>query len=200
MFIDKAVKKQNASYSRFNVVMIFIFILLPIAVFGFAINKLFILILILLEVAIIACMVIMKERMTLKYTCEGNILNVKQSLFKPFRKTMCDKIKLVHTENKLDDIEIVLVTNTRIGNRNFRLIGKSFVSKYPMAAKEYKRLKTMYPNTNYFYTVIKNGGLSKFYLLDDLYRSCVTAVFTEDAIENIKIARSQKEFKDSKKR
>ncbi len=38
----------------------------------------------------------------------------------------------------------------------------------------------------------KRGALKKFKLLDDIYKNCVTATYTNDSIENIKIARGQK--------
>lgn len=195
MYIEKAVKKQKASYKRFNILMIFIAILLPIVVLGVGTKqKVIYLFLILLELIIILSIIRMKDKMTLKYTCENSILRFKQGIFSSYKKITCDKIRLIHTENKTGDIEIVLVTTTRIGNKKLRLIGKSFINKYPMAGKEYRRLKKIYPDKNYFYIVIKNGGLTKFALLDIIYRNSVTATFTDDTIENIKIARSNKEL------
>lgn len=195
MYIDKAVKKQKASYKRFNVIMIFIVLLLPVVVFELGIKqKMVFVALILLEFIIILSIIIMKDKMTLKYTCENSVIRFKQGIFSSYKKISCDKIKLIHTENKTGDIELVLVTTTRIGNKKLRLIGKSFINKYPMAGKEYRRLKKIYPDKNYFYIVIKSGGLNKFALLDIIYRNSVTATFTDDTIENIKIARSNKEI------
>lgn len=196
MFIDKALKKQKASYKRFNIFMIFIFILLPLVVFGLGMNKVIVinLFLAVLEIAIIICLIVMLDRVALSYTCENNLLRLKLGIFKGFKRISCDKIKLIHTENKNGDMDIVLVTTTRIGNRQLRLVGRSFLNKYPMAAKEYRKLKKLNPDKNYFYLVIKNGGYKKYIMLDDIYRNSVTAVFTEDTIENIKISRSQKDI------
>lgn len=195
MYIDKALKKQAAGYKRFNIVMIFMFILLPIVVFGLGMNKGIVnTFLVILEIAIILCIIVMKDRITINYTCENNILRLKQGMFKSYRRISCDKIKLIHTENKNGDIDLVIVTTTRIGNRQLRLVGRSFLNKYPMAAKEYKKVKKINPDKNYFYLVIKNGGYKKFIMLDAIYKNSVTATFTADTIENIKIARSQKEI------
>ncbi|MGL4763395.1 MAG: hypothetical protein ACRC6T_06325 [Sarcina sp.] len=195
MYIDKALKKQAAGYKRFNSVMIFMFILLPIVVFGLGMNKGVVnVFLIILEIAIIICMIVMKDRVSINYTCENNTLRLKQGIFKSYRKISCDKIKLIHTDNRNGDIDLVIVTTTRIGNRQLRLVGRSFLSKYPMAAKEYKKLKKINQDKNYFYLVIKNGGYKKFIMLDAIYKNSVTATFTEDTIENIKIARLQKEI------
>ncbi|MBZ9606384.1 hypothetical protein G9F73_000810 [Clostridium estertheticum] len=38
----------------------------------------------------------------------------------------------------------------------------------------------------YFYFIINQGGFKKYILLDDLYRHCVQAVFSDDDIEKIK--------------
>lgn len=194
MYIDKALKKQNTSYKRFNIVMIFMFILLPLVVFGLGMNKGIVnSVLTVLEVAIIVCIVIMKDKISLKYTCENNTLRLKQGLFKSYHRISCDKMKLIHTENKIGDIDLVIVTTSRIGNRQLRLVGRSFLNKYPMAAKEYKKLKKIDPDKNYFYVVVKNGGYKKYAMLDAIYRNSVTAIYTPDTIENIKVARSQKE-------
>ncbi|WP_297520929.1 hypothetical protein [uncultured Clostridium sp.] len=194
MYIDKALKKQKAGYKRFNIVMIFMLILLPIVVFGLGMNKgIANTFLVILEIAIVLCMVVMKDRISLSYTCENNLLRLKQGIFKSYRRISCDKIKLIHTANKNGDIDIVIVTTTRIGNRQLRLVGRSFLNKYPMAGKEYKKLKKINPDKNYFYLVIKNGGYQKYVMLDAIYRNSVTATFTADTIENIKISRSQRE-------
>ena len=195
MYIDKALKKQSAAYKRFNVFMVFILILLPLVVFGLGVNGGIIdIALIAIEIIIIACIFIMKDRTVLNYTCNNSILKLKQGVLSPYRKISCDKIKLIHTENKSGDIDLVIVTTTRIGNRQLRLVGRSFLNRYPMAAKEYRKVKKLNENKNYFYLVIKNGGYKKYHLLDDIYKSSVTATFTSDTIENIKISRSQKEI------
>lgn len=195
MYIDKALKKQSAGYKRFNIVMVFMLILLPLVVFGLGMNKGVVnSFLVVLEIAIIICMVVMKDKISLNYTCENNILRLKQGLFKSYRRISCDKIKLIHTESKSGDMDLIIVTTTRIGNRQLRLVGRSFLNKYPMAGKEYKKLKKINPDKNYFYLVVKNGGYKKYAMLDAIYRNSVTATYTADTIENIKIARSQKEI------
>ncbi|MGL5576085.1 MAG: hypothetical protein ACRDCW_11140 [Sarcina sp.] len=195
MYIDKAVKKQKAGYKRFNIVMGFMLILLPLVVFGLGMNKGVVnSFLIVLEIAIIICIIVMSDRITLNYTCENNILRLKQGLFKSYRRISCDKIKLIHTENKNGEMDLVIVTTTRIGNRQLRLVGRSFLNKYPTAAKEYKKIKKINPDKNYFYLVVKNGGYKKYAMLDAIYKNSVTAIYTAETIENIKVARAQKEI------
>lgn len=195
MYIDKALKKQSNAYQRFNIVMILIFILLPIVVFAVGANNgITIPILILLEIGVILCLIVMKDRTSLNYTCENGTLRFKQGIFSSYRRISCDKIKIIHTENKQGDMDIIIVTTTRVGNKQLKLVGRNFLNKYKMAAKEYKKLKNMEQDKNYFYVVIKNGGYKKYIMLDDIYRNSVTATFTADTIENIKVSRAQKEI------
>lgn len=195
MYIDKALKKQSSAYQRFNIVMIFIFILLPIVVFAVGANNgITIPILILLEIGVILCLIVMRDRTSLNYTCENGTLRFKQGIFSSYRRISCDKIKIIHTENKQGDMDIIIVTTTKVGNKQLKLVGRNFLNKYHMAAKEYKKLKNMDQDKNYFYVVIKNGGYKKYIMLDDIYRNSVTATFTADTIENIKVSRAQKEI------
>lgn len=195
MFIDKAIKKQEKAFGRFNVFMIFLFILFPVLVLGLQVKNLYVYCyLVVLEIAIICCLVASKEKMTLRYICKNNFLKIKMSMFIKSIKIICDKIVLVHTEKKGDDIEIIVVTTAKVGKRAFKLIGKSVLKTYPVLAVEYEKIQKRNKDTNYYYMIIKNGGFNKFTLLDDMYKSCVKATFTGDTIENIKIARGQKEI------
>ena len=61
-----------------------------------------------------------------------------------------------------------------------------------MQEKDLKEvLEIIYPDTIFYYQVIKRGGLKKYLLLDTIYKNCVKAVYTDDCIQNIKIARGQ---------
>ena len=54
-----------------------------------------------------------------------------------------------------------------------------------------KKIKEKNPDKKYYFQVIKRGGLKKYLLLDSIYRNCVKAVYTDESIQNIKIARGQ---------
>ena len=62
----------------------------------------------------------------------------------------------------------------------------NFLKKYPYAAQMYNNIKISDPEQTYFYFIINNGGFRKYNLLDELYKSCVGAIFSDDAIEKIK--------------
>lgn len=195
MFIDKAIKKQDKSYGRFINFMIFLIVLFPLVLAILDVKNLyFYLYLAILEIAIIIAIVRIKEKMELKYICKNNFLRIKISLFIKSIKLICDKIVLVHTEKKGDEIEIIVITTARVGKRAFKLVGKILLKSHPALEEEYNKIKKANKDTNYYYMVIKNGGFKKFILLDDLYKNCVKAKFTGDTIENIKIARGQKEI------
>ncbi|MGL5616901.1 MAG: hypothetical protein ACRDD2_11840 [Sarcina sp.] len=195
MFIDRAIKKQEKSYSRFIKFMIFLMILFPVLVFGFQIKNLYVYFyLTILEIAILIAIIVANEKMFLNYSCKNNFLRIKTSIFMKKIKLICDKIILVHSEKKGDEIEIIIVTTTRVGKRAFKLIGKTILRTHPALTMEYERIKKENPDTNYYYMVVKNGGFKKFILLDDMYKNCIKAKFTGDTIEHIKIARGQKEI------
>lgn len=178
MFIDKAIKKQEKAFGRFNMFMIFLFILFPMLVLVFEIKNIYVYCyLVVLEIAIIFCLVGSKEKMTLKYICKNSFLKIKISIFIKSIKIICDKIVLVHTEKKGDDIEIIVVTTTKVGKRAFKLIGKSVLKTYPTLAVEYEKIQKRNKDTNYYYMIIKNGGFNKFTLLVYIFNHPLVSKF-----------------------
>ena len=72
-----------------------------------------------------------------------------------------------------------------------REIDKNFFKRYPQVESEYNYIKKLNPGKDYYFQVIRRGGLKKYLLLDIIYKNCVKAVYTEESIQNIKIARGQ---------
>ena len=103
----------------------------------------------------------------------------------------CDKVVMVHTEKMEDEMEIVIVTSVNFKNRNLKPALKVFLKRYSSAKEEFLKLKSKNPETIFYYQVIKKGGLKKYLLLDCIYKNCVKAIYTDDCIQNIKIARGQ---------
>ena len=106
----------------------------------------------------------------------------------------CDKVAIVHTNKSNEDMEIIIITPVRYKNRKLNPISKDFMRKNKEAADEYLRIKRIHKDCLYYFQVINCGELNKYVLLDNIYRNCVNAVYTSSAIENIKIARGQKEI------
>ncbi len=72
-----------------------------------------------------------------------------------------------------------------------RPVDKNFLKRYPQIAEEYNNIKQQNPLRDYYFQIVKRGGLRKYLLLDSIYKNCVKAIYTDDSIQNIKIARGQ---------
>ena len=194
MYIDKAIKKQKKQYKNFMLVMCFIFLMLPIILFLTGLNKNLFLdaYLILIEIIIMFSIFVRFNIEKLEFTCINNKLKIIQGVSKRTYILLCDKVDLVHTENSNEDIKIIIVISGRFRNKKIRPIGIEVLKKYPTLSYEYLKIKKRNPEIVYYYIVVKKGALKKYSLLDTIYRNCVKAVYTDDSIENIRIARRQK--------
>ena len=127
----------------------------------------------------------------LSYSCSNNRLKFKNGLFSKESVILCDKVVLVHTEKMEEDMDIIIVTTAKFKNKALKPVGALFLKKYSLASSEYKRIKELQPENIYYYQVIKRGGLKKYMILDSIYKNCVRATYTDECIQNIKIARGQ---------
>ena len=192
MNIFKAIKRERKQVKRFYVVMISIAVSLVIFLFLKGLTTPFYLCyLIFIEFLIFISIINKINYHKLTYICNNNRLMYKSGLFSNESLIFCDKVVLVHTEKMEDEIEIVVVTNVNLRNKSLKHIGKSFLKRYPLLTEDYLKVKKLYPDTIFYYNVIKKGGLKKYILLDEIYKNCVKAVYTEECIENIKISRGQ---------
>ncbi|MBU3111546.1 hypothetical protein [Clostridium lacusfryxellense] len=99
---------------------------------------------------------------------------------------ICKKVALVHVDGQGKDLNIVILTTSRFRNKKIHPIDIDFIKQNPYVAKMYYEIKVLMPEENYFYFTINHGGFKKYILLDELYKFCVSAVFSGDAIEKIK--------------
>lgn len=192
MNIFKAIKRERKQVKRFYVVMISIAVSLVIFLFLKGLTTPFYLCyLIFIEFLIFISIINKINYHKLTYICNNNRLMYKSGLFSNESLIFCDKVVLVHTEKMEDEMEIILVTIVNLKNKILKPVGKGFLKRYPLLTEDYFRLKKQYPDTIFYYSIIKKGGLKKYILLDEIYKNCVKAVYTDEAIENIKIARGQ---------
>ena len=192
MDIFKAVKKEKSFIKRFYIIMIFLAIILPLAVYLTGLNSPFYLLYLLFIELLIFVAVINKINSTrITYGCNNNRLKFKCGLFSKESLIFCDKVILVHTEKMEEDMEIIVVTSVNFKNRGLRPVLAGFTKKYKTAAKELSKAKKSKDDKIYYYQVIKRGGLRKYLLLDCIYKNCVKAIYTDECIQNIKIARGQ---------
>ncbi len=195
MDINKAIRKQKKSYKIFMLSMCFIFLILPLVLFIYGNITFFLLsYLIFIEIMIILAMVGRKNWERLEFQCQNNRLKIKLGVFGKKYIVLCDKVVLVHTEKSREDIELILISSMKFRNKKFKPVSLDLFKKYPYAASQYEKIKKMHPEHSYYYMTIKNGGFYKYMLLDIIYKNCVKAVYTEEAIDSIKLARGQKEF------
>ncbi|WP_050608329.1 hypothetical protein [Clostridium niameyense] len=198
MDLNKAIRKQNKSFKRFLLSMCFIFLLLPLILYLYGeFNNIFYLsYLMLIEGLIIISILIRINREKLEFYYNNNRLRVILGLTNRRLNIACDKIKFVHVENFEDvygneDFKIILLSNSKFRSERMIPINKKFLQKYPYIYQFYAKLKKIDPERDYYYTVIKRGGLKKYYLLDAIYRTCVYANFTDETVEKIKELRKE---------
>ena len=192
MNIDKAIKLERKHFKMFLIAMFLISIILPMALVLTGLTNIFYLsYLAFIEILIVMAIIIKLNAYRVEYRCLNNRLIFKTGIFSKENLIICDKVVLVHTNKSDYDLEIVLITNVVFRNKSLRPVEKNFLKRYPQVSDEYNSLKELYPEKTYYFQVIRRGGLKKYLLLDSIYRNCVKAVYTDESIQNIKIARGQ---------
>lgn len=190
MDIYKALKLEEKSNKRFYILMGLIGIVLPFSLWFTGINTIFLdVLLIFIELLIILSILKRIDFMKLKYSYKNNKIRFVSGMFTKEKLIICDKVAVVHTSKMEEDMEIVILSKSNIRKSKVKPIVKGFLLKYPEVSEEYLKLKRMNPEEEYFYQIIKKGGLKKYLFLKEIYSSCVKAVYTESCIQNIKIAR-----------
>ena len=193
MIFEKAFKRQRRYNKVFIIMMVFLAIFFPsITYLAYISNLTMLIFLSIIEVLIFIVIIMKFNSCNLKFYYKNNILKLKSGIFSGYTYIQCDKVLLVHTDRNNDEIEIIIITSRK--NKKTKVITRKFKNKYRDIEDEYMRLKRINKNTIYYFQVIKYGELKKYMLLDNIYKSCVNAIYTEAAIENIKIARGQKEI------
>ncbi|AGX41525.1 hypothetical protein [Clostridium saccharobutylicum] len=192
MDIYTAVKKEKKHFKTFLVTMFIISIILPVALILTGLtNAFYIGYLIFVEFLIVIAVIIRFNSYSVEYRCMNNKLIFKTGIFTREYLIICDRVVLVHTNKSDYDLEIVIITNVAFKNKALRKVESDFLKRYPQVNKEFKRIKQLNPEKNYYFQLIRIGGLKKYLLLDCIYKNCVKAIYTDDSIQNIKIARGQ---------
>ena len=187
MNINKAIRKQKKSYEGFMLSMCFIFVLLPILlIVSKIINVFLVMYLVCNELLIAFVMILRFNEEYIDFKLEGYKISIWCGIAKVKFIIICKKVAFVHTQDHDKNLEIIIITKSKFRNKRIRLIDINFLKKYPYVAQRYNKIKVENPEETYFYFVIRNGGFKKYILLDDLYKSCVSAIFSGDAIEKIK--------------
>ncbi|MFA9397704.1 MAG: hypothetical protein ACERKV_05485 [Clostridiaceae bacterium] len=189
MNYNKAMKKQNKSYRRYMLFLSFISLLLPFVLIIFKIyNSFFILYLVVIEIIIVITLILFTNINRLSLSKNNNKIRITQGIFGEKYYISADKVVLVHVENG-EEINIVLVCTSRFRNKKIKKVDNDFLKRHGYISHMYTMIKSNNPEENYYYLIIKNGGLKKYKVLDMIYTSCVYAKYTEEAIDKIKVYR-----------
>ena len=192
MDIYKAIKMEKKSLKRFYRLMGILFIGLPLSVYLTGVRTIFFLVyLLIIELLIISAVINKLNYYSLKYSYNANKLNIKNGLFANNNLILCDKVILVHTEKMESDMEIIIISTMNFRNKNLKPVVNGFLKKYPKVDEELKKISNGDNQQTYYFQIIRKGGLIKYLLLDTIYKNCVKAIYTNDSIQNIKIARGQ---------
>jgi hypothetical protein len=192
MDIYKAVKREKLHLKVFLITMFTISVTLPLTLILTGLTTIFyISYVIIIEFLIVAATITKMNFYSVKYRYLNNKLIFKVGICVKENLIICDKVVLVHTNKSDYDLEIVLITSMIFKNKGLRPVDKNFLKRYPQILKEYNDIKQLNPKKDYYFQVIKRGGLRKYLLLDLIYKNCVKAVYTDESIQNIKIARGQ---------
>jgi hypothetical protein len=187
MNIDKAIKKQRSRYKRFLVAMNMLIIALPVFLyFSRQINTFFVIYLIIIEVLIILFEAFEINSESLSYEVDTNKIKITTGFPPKLISIPREKIELIHAEGNNIDMHLVLICKAKLRNRCVKPVDIYFLKNYPYAGYHYGKLKKRNLEQEYFYAIIKTGGYKKYSLLNEIYKGCPTATFTEESIAKIK--------------
>ncbi|GAA0785118.1 hypothetical protein [Hathewaya limosa] len=191
MKLNKAIKKQKKNFKTFLFLMGFIFMLFPCVVIFGKIYNYYIYIYVGLSDAIVLFAILNRiDEENLIYENKLKKFDIKNGIFESKVSFNCEDVVFVHIEEKMEN-NIILIIKSKRNNRGLKKIGKSFLKKHPYAATYYYNLYQLKPNYNYYYVIVTNGKYKKYFLLNELYRSCFNAFYSEESISNIKKYREE---------
>ncbi len=191
MDIDKVLKKQRKSYKRFMLSMGFIFIILPVVLLiTKQINIFFISYLCVIESLILISVLARYNEEYLKFEVYEDKILIAILGGRIKYKIHYSKVAIIHTIPQERYFDILIITKSKFRNKRMRIVTNKVLEKFPGIGKHYVKVKM--PNDgDYYYFILKRGGIKKYMLLDLLFKYCVSAIFTENAIKHIKEYRKQ---------
>lgn len=194
MDIYTAVKKERKNLKFFFISMMIISLILPMAVIITNMTTFFYLTYLgVIEFLIVISIIIKLNYYKVDFKCLNNKLTFKTGILTKQYLIICDKVVLVHTNKSDYDLEIIIVTTVNFKNKSLRKVDDNFLRRYrPIKTNlDYINKVNGEDNRDYYFQVVRRGGLKKYLLLDCIYKNCVKAIYTEESIQNIKIARGQ---------
>ncbi|MBP1743465.1 MAG: rane protein [Firmicutes bacterium] len=196
MNINKAIRKQRKSYIRFLLSMCFVFFALPLAIIFYGKTDAFYLGYLAAIEALVAAAVYLRagqERLEFNYNM-GHI-RVKRGIPGRTESINCNKIMYVDVEPASEKVKgfqefgMILVSKTKFRNKKLKAVDKEILDRYKAVSGLIGKHAEDSPGEELYYLVINSGGLRKYQLLDTVFKSCVKAEYSENAIEKIKFYR-----------
>lgn len=192
MDIYEAIKRERKHIKIFFITMAIIALILPLILIITGMLTLFYIIyVIFIYILIVLASIVKMNSYKVDYRYLNNRLIFKVGILTKQYLIICDKVVLVHTNKSEYDLEIILLTSVTFKNKGLRPVDKNFLKRYPQIAQHYNAIKQHNNKKEYYFQVIRRGGLKKYLLLDLIYKNCVKAIYTDESIQNIKIARGQ---------
>lgn len=186
MDIDKVLKKQRKSYRRFMLSMGFVFLLLPIVMLiAKQFNIFFIGYLCVVEGLILISVLIKYNEEYLKFAVNESKICIAILGGRIKYKISYNKVAVIHTIPQERYFDILIIAKSKFRNKKMRVVTQKVLEKFPGVERHYVKVK-MPTDGDYYYFVIRRGGIKKYILLDLLFKYCVGAIFTENSIEYIK--------------
>lgn len=186
MDINKVLKKQRKSYIRFMLSMGFIFLLLPMVLWiTKQFNTFFLGYLIVIEALILILMISRYHEEHLKSEIINDKIAISMLGGRAKYKISYSKVAIVHTIPHDENFDILIITKSNFRNKRMRVVTRKALEKYSDIEKHYRKIK-MPEGGSYYYFLVRRGGAKKYLLLDLLYKYSVSAIFTENAVNNIK--------------
>lgn len=187
MNIDKAIKKQNKSLFRFVRLMCFIFLLLPICVICFNTFNLFIICyLVVIQIIIVYGVVYRIDKEHLKFQKENYKIVINDGLFSRKINFIFDNVVIVHVVKEKKDWKIVIILKSNYRDKRIKKVNYNFIFKYNDLEKQLEIIKKYHSCEEFSYFIVSKGLNKKYKLINIIYKNCVTASFTEEAILKIK--------------
>ncbi|WP_363316027.1 hypothetical protein [Clostridium sp.] len=162
-------------------------------------NLFYMIYLMIIEVLIFLAVIIKINNESLKFESDGYKLKIIIGISRHKINVICNKVILVHVEKypynnrESGDFKIIVLATSQFRSSRMIPVNLEFLKRHPCTAFNYNRIKIIYPEQKFYYTIIKRAGIKKYPLLDVIYRNCVHAHFTEETIDEIKYYRENSE-------
>lgn len=197
MEVEKALKRIRKKEKVFFIIMGILAILIPTLAYMANLKNTFVYAYIVaIEFLILIAVLARINMCSLKFKYYNSRIKINAGLFLRESIIRCDDVAIVHTNKEHEDVEIIILTSSKFRNKRARPVVKGLLKKYPEIERDYTRLKRVNEDKTYYFQIIRNGNLRKYIFLEKLYTTCVKAIYTPSAIESIKIARGQINFKE----